>query len=369
MVLTLDNGEPQVQARLLTTPVSMDGFTQANEPRQLEFPGDHGAHPDFQTEWWYYTGNLQTPQGRHFGFQLTFFRRALLPPDKIIERPSHWSTNQVYMAHFSLTDVTGGRFHAFERLSRAAAGLAGAQSPPYRVWLEDWYVEQVGEGVYHLRAAQGEIILDLKLTDVKGHFLQGDNGYSRKGPEAGNASYYISQTRLVSEGTISLGDQEFAVNGLSWMDHEFSTSALAPDQVGWDWFALQLDNDIDLMVFQIRKEEGSLDGPIDPYSSGSLIFSDGSSQHLMRSDFEITVENTWRSPHSGAVYPARWTIKVPSADISLRVEPYLADQELNLSFTYWEGAVKIQGEIGGQPVSGSGYAELTGYAESIAGEF
>jgi predicted secreted hydrolase len=369
LIFYLGKDEPQVQARLLTTPVEVEGFTQANAQRQLEFPTDHGAHPDFQTEWWYYTGNLQTYQGRHFGFQLTFFRRALLPPGEIPERPSNLSTHQVYMAHFTLTDVDGRRFYAFERLSRGAAGLAGAQSRPYRVWLENWCIEEMDEGIFKLSAAQNDITLDLILTDVKRPILHGDNGYSRKGPEPGNASHYISQTRLLSKGTIMIGSQVIPVNGLSWMDHEFSTNALATDQVGWDWFALQLDDGTDLMVFQIRKEEGSPDGLIDPYSSGTLVFTDGRSRHLTLADFEIIVHNTWRSPHSNAIYPANWTINIPSAEISLNIEPYLGDQELNLSFTYWEGAVKIHGEIGDQQVSGYGYAELTGYAGSMAGEF
>jgi predicted secreted hydrolase len=367
--LTRGDGDSQVQTHFLVPSQDVEGFSRADGPRSLNFPADHGAHPDFQTEWWYYTGNLQTQEGRHFGFQLTFFRRALLPPDGIQERPSPWSTNQLYMAHFSLTDVTKGGFHYFERFSRAAAGLAGVQSPPFHVWLENWSVEQVGEQSFHLRAAQDNISIELILTDLKVPILHGENGYSRKGPEPGNASYYYSLTRLESEGSIVIEDHKFFVSGFSWMDHEFSTSALSANQVGWDWFSLQLDDGMEIMVFQIRKDENDTKDLIDPNSSGTIVFIDGSTSHLNYQDFEIIVQDTWRSPHSDAVYPARWKIDIPPAGISLTAEPYLDDQELNLSFTYWEGAIKIEGIINGQKVSGSGYAELTGYAGSMAGEF
>ncbi|MBE0409105.1 MAG: carotenoid 1,2-hydratase [Anaerolineales bacterium] len=365
----MSDDNSSIQTQLLVTPPEGIGFTRADGPRSLVFPADHGAHPDFQTEWWYYTGNLQTKDGRHFGYQLTFFRRALLPPDEVQGRLSLWSTNQVFMAHFSLTDVAAGNFHYYERFSRAAADLAGAQAPPYRVWLENWSVEQINKHQYLLQAAQDDIALELILTDEKGPILHGEKGYSRKGHEPGNASYYFSQTRLVSEGSVAIKDQRFTVVGNSWMDHEFSTSALSSGQVGWDWFALQLDDGSELMVFQIRKDGKITDELIDPNSSGTLIHGDGSYSHLNFHDFEIIVHDTWKSPHTGADYPAGWTINIPHADISLMVKPYLTDQELSLSFTYWEGAVRIDGFVRGHPVSGSGYAELTGYAGSMAGEF
>jgi predicted secreted hydrolase len=353
----------------------VEGYARAEGPQPLVFPQDHGPHPDFQTEWWYYTGNLETESGRHFGYQLTFFRRALLAPDQRVDRASDWAADQIYLAHFTLSDVTAGRFQAFERFARGAAGIAGAQSPPYQVWLQDWSVEQVDadviragidpDGVYRLRAAEQGISLDLLLTDTKGPVLQGERGYSRKGPEPGNASFYISQTRLASLGTVQAGGESFAVSGNSWMDHEFSTSALSEGQVGWDWFALQLDDGSELMVFHIRRADGSAD----PFSSGTLILPDGNTQHLSREDFQIDPQGTWRSPHTGAEYPAGWRVAVPAAGLSLEIEPYLADQELNVSYSYWEGAVRISGQSGGLPVGGSGYVELTGYAGSLEGEF
>lgn len=216
-----------------------------------------------------------------------------------------------------------------------------------------------------LRAAQDDLAIDLLLTDRKGSILHSDGGYSQKGPEPGNASYYYSQTRLDSSGTVKVGDGHYQVEGSSWMNHEFSTSALAPDQVGWDWSALQLDDGSELMVFQIRKADGSADA----FSSGTLIAPDGSTRRLSRDDFEIKVGDTWRSPRSGATYPARWTVAVPTANLTLAIEPYLADQELNVSNAFWEGAVRVSGERAGAAVSGSGYVEMTGYAGSMQGQF
>ena len=357
--------EPQVRAQLVSVVGEATGFARAEGLRPFDFPADHGPHPGYQTEWWYYTGNLQTDDGRHFGYQLTFFRRALVPPSQRQNRPSDWATDQVYMAHFALTDVVGRRYQAFERFARGAAGLAGAQGTPYRVWLEDWGAEEVEPNVVRLRAAQDDLAVDLLLVDRKGPIPQGDGGYSQKGPQPGNASYYYSQTRLESSGTVQVGGASYQVAGWSWMDHEFSTSALAPDQVGWDWFALQLDDGSDLMVFQIRKADGS----VDPFSSGTWVAPDGSTRHLSRDDFGVAVADTWRSPHSGATYPARWTLEVPVAGLTLSIEPYLADQELTVSYTYWEGAVRISGERAGNSVSGVGYVEVTGYADSMQGQF
>jgi predicted secreted hydrolase len=354
-----------VEAQLLAPAENPAGFTQAKGPRPLQFPSDHGPHPDFQTEWWYYTGNLETTTGRRFGYQLTFFRRALTPSSDRPERPSDWATQQVYMAHFALTDVDGQQHQAFERFSRGAAGLAGAQANPFQVWLEDWQIEEVQPRIYRMYTSQEGLTLDLLLRDDKGPILHGDRGYSQKGPEPGNASYYYSLTRMETSGTIQLPGMAFEVRGLSWMDHEFSTSALSPGQVGWDWFSLQLDDGSELMVFQIRRE----DGGIDPRSSGTFVATDGSSRNLTRNDFAIQVEATWRSPNSRARYPAQWKIVVPSLDLDLRIEPYLEDQELQVSYTYWEGAVQLEGVRSSTPVRGSGYIEMTGYAGSMQGQF
>lgn len=356
----------EVQARLVAQPPSAEGFAQADGPRPLSFPADFGSHPDFQTEWWYYTGNLDSSSGKHYGYQLTFFRRSLLPPSQVPARKSEWATDQVYMAHFALTDVSQGRFQSYERLQRGAAGLAGARVDPWlNVWLEDWSIQQESANTFHLHAEQAGIVLDLTLDDTKGIILQGDQGYSRKGPQAGNASIYFSQTHLVTSGSISIDGSQEIVTGLSWMDHEFSTSALSRGQVGWDWFALQLSDGSELMVFNIRQADGSPD----PYSSGTFIAKDGTTKHLTREDFSLSSEITWTSSYSGANYPAKWKVDVPSLGISLQIEPYLADQENRLSFTYWEGAVHMSGSHAGSSVTGEGYVELTGYSGSMGGQF
>ena len=352
---------------LKSLPAAADqGFSRADGPRTFTFPQDFGPHPDFQTEWWYYTGNLTAENGRQFGYQLTFFRRALLPPQDNAQRSSDWAVNQVYLAHFSLTDVQGGQFHYLERFARGAAGLAGAVvNPEYQVWLDNWSVSQVSEGKYQLQAAYGEIRIQLELADLKGPILEGIDGYSQKGPEPGNASYYYSQTRLESSGTVTLGGQTFPVKGTSWMDHEFSTSALSGDQVGWDWFSLQLSDGSELMVYSMRHADGSAD----TLSQGMIIRPDGSTQRLTPEDYKITPLAHWKSPHSGATYPSEWRVEIPAEQIDLTIKPRLADQELRVSFTYWEGAVQITGTYSGHPVSGSGYVELTGYAKSMQGQF
>ena len=342
-----------------------EAYQRASPSRTLEFPDDHGPHPDFQTEWWYYTGNLISTEGDQFGYQLTFFRRALAPAEKRTERLSNWTADQIYMAHFALTDVSKGTFHSFERFSRTGAGLAGAQSSPYQVWLLDWQVSEVEPGLYQLKAAEEDLEIELTLSEQKDPILQGDQGYSQKGPHPGNASHYYSLTRLNSDGVVRTRDKNYQVSGTSWMDHEFSTSTLSEGQIGWDWFSIQLDDQSELMLFQIRREDGS----IDPFSSGTWIAADGSTQPLALDDFEITVQDTWRSPHTGATYPAKWNISISARNLFLDITPHLQDQELNVSYSYWEGAVGVQGRINDTPVSGNGYVELTGYAGSMASEF
>lgn len=342
-----------------------DSFARAKPGRIFSFPRDHGPHPDFQTEWWYYTGNLKDSSGREFGFQLTFFRRALAV-QTAESKSSDWRSDQVYLGHFALTDVQDQRFRYFERFSRGAAGLAGAVGEPqFKVWLDDWQVEQVGNDQYRLFARAEDISLELNLLDRKGPVLQGKDGYSQKGPDAGNASYYYSQTRLEAEGTVTTPSGTYAVKGLSWMDHEFSTSALGPDQVGWDWFSIQLDDGSEVMLFTLRNQEGEVDG----FSSGTLIGVDGSTRSLTKEDFEIETSSTWKSADSGGKYPSGWQISIPSAGLTLNVQPKLRDQELQVSFIYWEGAVGVTGERDGKPVRGNGYVELTGYAASMQGQF
>lgn len=338
------------------------GFAVADGSRPLLFPNDFGAHEDFRTEWWYYTGNLQTPEGRHFGFELTVFRVGLLPPTAELPSDSKWYGHSIYFAHFAISDIDGGHFHAFERYSRPGPALAGAQADPYRVWLEDWNIHMRSPGVYQLQAAQGDIQLDLTLHDEMGVVLQGENGYSRKGKEPTNASYYYSQPRLRADGTVELNGEQYPVSGLAWKDHEFSTSMLDADQIGWDWFSLQFENGAALMLFQLRERAGG----VSDSSSGTWISVPGSAQPLQKKDFDITVLDQWRSPHTEGIYPAAWQIRLNQPDCQLDVRPWMADQEIHFpQVTYWEGAVHFEGTCDGAPARGNGYIELTGYAGNL----
>jgi predicted secreted hydrolase len=339
------------------------GFARALTPGAIEFPRDLGPHDDFQTEWWYYTGNLEGADGRLFGYQFTIFRRALTPDAAPVDDASPWRSNQVYLAHFALSDIANGDFYAYERFSRGAAGLAGAQASPYRVWLEDWQVAEIGPGRTRIQAVADEVALDIVLTETLPPVLHGDRGLSVKGAEPGNASYYYSIVRQQVSGSVTVRGERVPVTGLSWKDHEYSTSALSPGAVGWDWFSLQLDNGTGLMFFQIRRDDGTLE----PASSGSFILADGAVRHLERADWELEVLDTWTSAASGAVYPAGWRIAIPAIGLELRGAPLMANQELNLTTVYWEGAVEFRGTLNGAPVTARGYIEMTGYAGSMDG--
>src|SRR5688500_10973524 len=235
------------------------GFARAMAHRALSFPEDHGPHADFRSEWWYFTGNLAAADGRHFGFQLTFFRVALAPLP--IPRESAWATNQAWMAHFTLTDTEGGRFHAAERLGRGALGIAGAEASPFRVWVDDWQAtSRASTGLFPLRlsASHGDVAVELELLATKPLVLQGQQGWDRKGAEPGNASYYYSHTRLAAEGSVRTRDARFEVTGTAWMDREWSTSALSPDLAGWDGLSVQLSDGRDLMLYRLRRKDGSV---------------------------------------------------------------------------------------------------------------
>lgn len=357
--------EPQISAGIgaveAMSAAAGDEWARATEPRPFVFPRDHGPHPEFAIEWWYWTGNLDAGN-RHFGYQLTIFRRGLTP--RPAERPSNLAASNVYMAHFALSDVAAGEFYAFDRFSRDAAGLAGAQGEPFRVFLEDWTAEGSGpEGMtMRLRAAQDGVAIDLTLDSTRPPTLQGDRGLSQKGPSPGNASLYYSLTRMATTGTVTTPAGNFPVTGLSWMDREWSTSALEGGIVGWDWFALHLDSGDDLMFYQLRTADG---GP-SPFTKGSLTRADGTVVQLSVDDVRLQPLDTWRSPRSGAVYPSRWRLDAPELGLSLTLDPYLKDQELPVSVVYWEGAVRISGTQNGLPVGGNGYVELTGYAEGAS---
>jgi predicted secreted hydrolase len=349
-----------LESALVDDGTTSDAFAQATVPGAVEFPRDLGPHEDYQTEWWYYTGNLQTGDGRDFGYQFTIFRRALQPMSEmpLVEESSEWRSNQIYLAHFTISDIDSNEFYTSERLSREGPDLAGAQTDPYRVWLEDWSASEIAPGKIHIQANIEDVSLDLTLVETIPPVLHGDGGLVEKGPEPGNASYYYSIVQQETSGELSVGDELFEVKGLSWKDHEYSTSALSPGSVGWDWFSLQLDNGIALMLGEIRREDGS----IEPASKGSIIKGDGTVQVLNHEDWQLEVLDTWTSPTSGAEYPARWRLRILILDLELEGRPLMANQELNVSTIYWEGASEFSGTLAGDPVTARGYVEMTGYA-------
>jgi len=338
-----------------------EGYARARAPRQFSFPADHGAHPEFRTEWWYFTGNLTARDGREFGFQWTLFRNAVAPAGDDVPERSAFRTRQVWMGHFAVTDVAGGIHHGFERFGRGALGLCGAEvEPRVHVWLEDWDLRARSPGALfpaQLAAAEGEVALDLWLTNNKPYVLQGEQGLSRKGPEDGNASFYYSCTRLSASGTLRLGREELQVRGNAWLDREWSTSALGEGVVGWDWFALQLAPMRELMVYRLRRA----DGTADPFSRGVFVRRDGSTVALDADAFEVEPVRTWRRGDGEAAYPVAWRIVAPAVDLDVEVEAMVDDQEFEGAVRYWEGAVRVTGSAEGQPADGKGYLEMTGY--------
>ncbi len=359
----VDATNASLESILIDDGQSSEDFARALNPGEIEFPRDLGPHETYQTEWWYYTGILETDDGRPFGFQFTIFRRALMPPQQLSlpKNPSAWRGSQIYLAHFTISDIAEDEFYFSERFSREAAGLAGAQADPYHIWLEDWNIEQVGPQQVRLQAQTEEVSLDLVLKETLPPILHGDAGLSRKGPEPGNASYYYSIIHQEAVGTVTVNDNAFDVTGLSWKDHEYSTSALSSGSTGWDWFSLQLDDGSGLMLFQIRRDDGTLQ----PASSGSFIHPDGSVQHLNLEQWQLEVLDNWTSPSSGARYPAGWRLQIPEIGLELEGRPLMSNQELNVSSTYWEGAVDFDGTRNGEPIKAQGYVEMTGYAGSL----
>ena len=352
-------------------------FEQVHQERKFSFPQDHGAHPEYRQEWWYFSGNVQSTEGQRFGYELTFFRIGLNPPSKIVAnsaqkiKTSSWRTNNVYMAHFAVTDIDNKKFYYTEKFSRDALGLSGAgiyfkerlegDATQLKIWLDDWSVESVGNTVFPVQvsAKTENFSISLVLNETKPIVLQGENGLSLKGNKPGNASYYYSVPRMVTVGNVFVNNESKSVTGFSWLDREWSTSQLEPDQEGWDWFALQLDDNREIMFYNLRKKDGTLD----MNSAGVLVEESGKSRLLNVSDISIEILRYWKSPHSDVEYPAGWKITVPSESLELQVTPAIADQELNLTLRYWEGAVKVSGKYKDRNaiVAGKGYVELAGY--------
>lgn len=346
-------------------------YARAIDPIDLTFPQDHGAHPEYRTEWWYYTGNLETPAGEPLGFQLTFFRSALTP--SMPDRASDMASNQVYMGHFAVSDGRIDQHFSFDRYSRGAGGLAGAEVTPdelsrYRIWLEDWVAEEVEPGVIHLRAqtsaGQEDVAIDLTLRETLPPLLHGERGLHQKGLEEGNASYYYSLTGLDVAGTVTTPEGSTPVTGQAWMDHEFGTSALSNNVLGWDWFSVQLENGDKLMLYQFRMVEGAETIP----THSTLRRADGDVRILSGNEYTISPLGSWTSPRTGIVWPMGWNVTIPDEELALTIQPLFADQEMQVQFVYWEGAIEAEGTLAGAPIRGKGYVEMTG-AGGASGEY
>jgi len=339
-------------------------FRLATEGYRYDFPRDHGAHEEYRTEWWYYTGQLTAKNGRPFGYELTFFRRGM-PREQTKTLPSQWAVTHLYLAHFAVSDLRKDRFHYAEKMSRAGLGKAGAASDRLNVWIDRWSAESplAAPSTQILHAADGDLAIQFTVSPEKPLVVHGTGGVSRKGSVA--ASHYYSFTRLATTGTLSVGGERFDVTGTSWMDHEFSSAELGKDLVGWDWFCLQLDDQRELMLYHLRRTDGSAD----PASSGTLIDRDGRGHHLTVSEFTLEPISYWTSQISHARYPQRWRLTIPSQQLSFELVPLMAEQELSTTrstqVTYWEGAIEATGSIQGRAAHGQGYMELTGYAERI----
>jgi predicted secreted hydrolase len=347
-------------------------WKEAKAGYQFSFPRDHAAHPDFKIEWWYYTGNVTAADGRRFGYQVTFFRVGI---DFMPANPSKWAVRDLYMTHLAVSDAKGQRYRYAEKLTRGGPGLAGAKTDTYYTWNDDWSagIRDQGPGIraqHVLRANSAQAGIDLVLDEGKAPAINGINGINQKGAREGNASHYYSLTRMPTRGAITIDGERFEVSGQSWMDHEFSTSFLEPEQRGWDWFSIQLSDNRELMLYRMRRADGSHD----PRSSGTLVDAGGRTTHLTNSDFTLTPGRSTFTSRNGAVYPTEWKVAVPAHQIDLTVTTPLNDQELSLvestGIAYWEGMIDVTGSqavgsSGRQVLTGSGYLEMTGYHGSL----
>lgn len=325
---------------------------------EFAFPRDHGAHPQYRTEWWYYTGHLRTESGRRYGFEVTFFRVGVQEP---ASNATRWDLNAIMPAHFAVTDVEAKDFRYYEKLNRASPFTAEAAVGRLDVFNESWRATTNPDGSWRLVAKQGKDALDVTLRTRKAPVIHGENGVSVKAPVAGYASHYYSMTRLEAAGTIN-GRR---ATGQAWMDHEFGSSALRENQQGWDWFSIQLENDMELMLYVIRRNDGSPDVT----SSGTLVTSEGRVIHLKREQLRVTTLAKWKSAKSGATYPVAWRVDLPTLNVSLTVRPLMNEQELvthgSTNITYWEGACDVSGTFGGTGVRGEAYVEMTGYDKAF----
>ncbi|HYG74304.1 MAG TPA: lipocalin-like domain-containing protein [Planctomycetota bacterium] len=344
-------------------------FRQAIEPRTLVFPQDHASHAGFQTEWWYVTGNLKDDSGHEFGYQFTIFRRTLEPGSAVERgRKSKWAVDDIYIGHLAISDITGKQFVFREESKRGVLGIAGATdaanagSEPVRIYLSDWELRTADNG-WSMKARSGGVEIDFSLEKTMQpvpHGRPGEEGLSRKGPKPGQASYYYSVPQLKTSGALTLNGKTFSVKGLSWMDHEFGSNQLSAQQAGWDWFAIQLDDGRALMIYILRNK----DGTIEPTSSATWIEAGGKGTYVPLDGLKLTKQRTWKSPQTGGEYTLGWQIEIPSRNVLLTVDAAQDDQEIRgakiSNISYYEGAIRVRGRVGGKEVKGSGYLEITG---------
>jgi len=333
------------------------GYRHASPGYRFQFPRDHFSHPEYQTEWWYYTGNLRGADGHRYGFELVFFRQGAgdAGQRKTSDNPSAWRVDDIYMAHLALTYIDGRRFRYFKRLNRAGPGIAGISLEQGRIWNGNWSAQwNLATAGQTLSAVAEGIRFTLRLRPAKPPVIHGENGISRKAEEAGRASYYVSFTRLEAEGTFNGA----SVKGTAWMDHEWFTNVLEASERGWDWFSAQLNDRTELMLFRVRRSDGGA-----PFAAGTYVYADGRSTYLKGTDLKLEPLEYWTSRKTGARYPVRWRIEVPKLKLTLECAAALDDQELaedKDGNSYWEGAVTYSGGAGGV-----GYLEMTGYAKPV----
>lgn len=337
-------------------------YRQALPGYKFSFPSDHFSHDGFKTEWWYYTGHLESSDGQKFGFELTFFRSGLSVKNGVKSGP--WAVPNAYMAHFALTDISSQKFFHAEKFCRPGLNSAGAESDKYKVWTENWSASEMQGGSHRLLARQGNYAVDLQLSPGKEPVIHGVNGVSQKASCAGCASHYYSLTRMPVKGTLVLPGKSLEVKGLAWMDHEFGSNQMKENQVGWDWFSIQLEDGTELMLYHMRLREGGYDAN----SSGTLVHADGSSEHLLRSAYKIQTSDHWTSSHTKGRYPAAWHVQLPERQLDLYIKPRLSDQELvsrRGGVNYWEGCCEVTGKKGARKIKGQAYVELTGYDKAF----
>jgi predicted secreted hydrolase len=327
-------------------------YSDVSKDYQLTFPDALYYKKDFRIQWWYFTGHLFDQTGREFGYELTFF---IVNVQKK-EYASRFGVNTVYISHFALTDTSGNSFHFSDNADTGAYGFAGAKDDRLNVWIDNNVMEGT-IGKMHVKASDEYKSFDLVLVPAKPFILNGENGYLRKSEESPLiASLYFSCPRLTTEGDIRIGARVFRVKGESWFDREILSRELSAKQEGWDWFSIRLDDNREMMLYLLRNK----DGTTSRYSSGTFIYADGKSRHLSMNDFSINVLAFYTSKKTGARYPAKWGITVPSENLTLTLTPLLENQEVlayrSTGNYYWEGTCKVHGSA-----TGRAYVEMTGY--------